>query len=111
MGEQRFDHMRVVGDAQLVGDGDKQRVGRRDSVVFPELLDQGIRLGRIATAEDRPSSLVDESDLVFFFTPGSEIASVAIVRQCNDAATDRDPRLASVAGEHFRQSNFPNISN
>jgi hypothetical protein len=39
MGQNRFDHMRVVGNAQLVGDGQQQRVGLADSFVFLELLD------------------------------------------------------------------------
>ena len=67
MGQNRFDHMRVVGNAQLVGDGQQQRVGLGDSFVLPELLDQDIRLGGIAAAEDRPGPLVDESDLVIIF--------------------------------------------
>ena len=67
VGQNRFDHMRVVGDAQLVGDGKQQRVGLGDGFVFPELLDEYVRLGRIAAAEDRPGPLVDESDLVIGF--------------------------------------------
>jgi hypothetical protein len=55
--------MRVVGHAQLVGDGQQQRVGLGDSFVFPELLDEYLRLGGVAAAEDRPGPLVDESDL------------------------------------------------
>ena len=53
MGQNRFDHMRIVGNAQLVGDGQQQRVGLGDGLVLPELLDQGIRLGGVAAAEDR----------------------------------------------------------
>src|ERR1700730_8750545 len=64
VGQNRFDHMRVVGNAQLVGDGQQQRVGLGDSFVFPELLDEYRRLSGIAAAEDRASLLVDESDLV-----------------------------------------------
>jgi hypothetical protein len=65
--QNRFDHMRVVGHAQLVGDGQQQRVGLGDSFVFPELLDEYLRLGGIAAAEDRPGPLIDESDLVIIF--------------------------------------------
>ena len=57
VGQDRFDHMRVVGNAQLVGDGQQQRVGFSDGFVLPELLDQHIRLGRVAAAEDRPRPL------------------------------------------------------
>ena len=64
VGQNRLDDMRVVGDAQLVGDGQQQRVGLGDGLVLLELLDQDIRLGGIAAAEDRPGLLVDEADLV-----------------------------------------------
>src|ERR1035437_4487143 len=55
-----------------------------------------MRLGGIAAAEDRPSPFVDESDLVIIFAPASKIAAVTIVHQCEDAAADRDPGLASM---------------
>src|SRR6266576_5464054 len=57
-----------------------------------------MRLGGIATAEDRPSPLVDESDLIIIFVPASKIRAVTIVHQCEDAAADRDPRLPRMAG-------------
>ena len=69
VGEKRLDDMRIVGDAQLIGDGDKQRVGLCDGIILLQQFDQGIRLGRIAAAEDRPGVFVDEADLVFF-VPG-----------------------------------------
>src|ERR1035437_7044799 len=56
-----------------------------------------MRLGGIAAAEDRPSPVVDESDLVIIFAPAPEIGAVTIVHQREDAAADRDPRLASMA--------------
>ncbi len=55
MGQNRFDHVCVVGNAQLIGDGQQQRVGLSDSFVLPELLDQDMRLGSITAAEDGPS--------------------------------------------------------
>ena len=88
MGQNRFDHMRVVGNAQLIGDGQQQRVGLGDSFVFPELLDEVMRLGSIAAAEDRPRPLVDESDLVIIFAPAPKIGAVTIVHQREDAAAD-----------------------
>ena len=56
--------MRVVGDAELVGDGQQQRIGLGDGFVLLELLDQSIRLGGVAAAEDRPRAFIDVSDLV-----------------------------------------------
>src|SRR5277367_1283837 len=88
VGQNRFDHMRVIGNAQLVWDGQQQSVGLGDSFVLPELLDEYMRLGGIATAEDRPRPFVDESDLVIIFAPAPEIGTVTIIHQCEDAAAD-----------------------
>jgi hypothetical protein len=68
VGQNCFDHMRIVGNAQLVRDGQQQRVGLGDGLVLPELFDQGIRLGGVAAAEDRARLRVDESDLVVTVT-------------------------------------------
>ena len=54
VGQDRFDHMGVVVDAELVGDGQQQRVGLGDRFVLLQLLDQDIGLGGVAAAEDRP---------------------------------------------------------
>jgi hypothetical protein len=80
VGQNRCDHTRIVGNAQLVGNGQQQRVGLGDSFVFPELLDEYMRLGRIAAAENRPGPRIDESDLVLIFTPASEIAAITIAK-------------------------------
>src|SRR5215475_9189984 len=93
-----FDDMRIVGNAQLVRDGQQQRVGLRDGLILLELFDQGIRLGGVATAEDRARVRVDESDLVITVTCAPEISVIAIVDQCKNAAADRDARLAFVGG-------------
>src|ERR1700722_3417088 len=89
--------MSVVGNAQLIGDGQQQRVGLGDGFVAPELLDEYIRLGRVAAAEDRPRQLADESGLVLRLTLVSKISAVAIVDQGEDAAADGDSWLASMA--------------
>src|ERR1700682_3602263 len=102
--------MRVVGDAQLVGAGQEEGVGFGNGLIRPELLDECIRLGRVAAAEDRLSPLVDESDLVLRVTLVSEVAAVAIVDQCEDAAADRDPRLARMAGFLPGSTEGPNLS-
>ena len=90
--------MGVVGDAELVGDGEQQRVGFRDRLVLPELFDQDVRLGGIAAAEDGAGLLVDEADLVGFLAPSAEIGAVAIIDEREDAAADGDARFARVTG-------------
>ena len=56
--------MGVVVDAELVRDGQEQRVGRGDGLVRRELLDQHVGLGGVAAAEDGAGVLVDVADLV-----------------------------------------------
>src|SRR5690606_17587117 len=50
--QDRLDDMRIVVDAELIGDGEQQCVGFCDGFVRLKLLDQLIRLVRIAAAED-----------------------------------------------------------
>ena len=69
MGQNRLDDMDVIGDAELVGHGQQQRVGLGDGLVLPELLDQDIRLGGVAATENRPCLFVDMADLVLFLAP------------------------------------------
>jgi hypothetical protein len=94
MGQDRLDDMRIIGDAQLVRDRQQQRIGFRDRLVLLELLDEDVRLGRIAPTEDGSRLLVDEADLILFPAAMAEIGAIAIVDQCKDAAADRDARLA-----------------
>src|SRR6185437_2419738 len=63
-----------------------------------ELFDQRVRLGGVAAAEDRARPRIDEADLVLVLAALSEIGAVAIVDQRKDAAADRDPGLALMAG-------------
>ena len=64
---------------------------------FLELLDQNIRLGGIAAAEDRACGFVKEADLVRFLASSSEIGAITVVDQREDAAADGNARSASVA--------------
>ena len=50
--QDRLDDMRVVVDAELVGHRQQQRVGLGDGLVLLELLDEHVRLGGVAAAED-----------------------------------------------------------
>ena len=72
MGQNGLDHVRVVGHAQLIGDRQEQCVGLGDGFVLPELLDQDIRLGGVAAAEDRARARVDEPDLVVAVASAAE---------------------------------------
>src|SRR5690349_15538352 len=64
LGQDRLDDMGIVGDAELVGDGEEQRIGLSDRFVLLELLDEHLGLRGIAASEDRARPLVDETDLV-----------------------------------------------
>src|ERR1700753_2672294 len=90
--------MGVVGHTQLVGDGQEQGVGLRDSLVRLELLDKYIRLGGVAASEDGAGGLIDGAGLVFLPTSTSEISAIPVVHEGEDASADRDTWLARVAG-------------
>ncbi|MGJ3627565.1 hypothetical protein AB5I41_12400 [Sphingomonas sp. MMS24-JH45] len=53
MGQDAFDDIVVVIDAELVGHRQQQRVGLRDRLVGAQLLDQPVGFGSIGAAEDR----------------------------------------------------------
>src|SRR5690348_6432548 len=98
VGQDGFDHVRVVVDAELIGNGHQQSVGLGYRLVALQLLDEDVGLGRIAASEGRAGAWVDESDLVLIVALASEIGAVAIVHQGDDAAADRNPRFTRVAG-------------
>ncbi len=54
--------MGVVVDPELIGDGQEQRVSLCDGFVFRKLLDEEIRLGGIAAAENRSRVVAEEAD-------------------------------------------------
>ena len=56
------DGVGVVVDAQLVRDGQEQRVGGGDGLVLGELFDQHIGLGGVRAAENRAGVRVDVAD-------------------------------------------------
>src|SRR5664280_3337787 len=89
--------MSIVGNAELVGDGQQQRVGLSDGLVLPELLDQNARLGSITAPENRFGPWVNKADLVIIFSTTPEIGTIAIVHDGDNAAADGHPWLALVA--------------
>ena len=78
MNQDRLQEVRAVGDAELVGDGDQQGVGLGDRFILAKLLHQGVRLGDIATPEDRPARLAEEADLVLVLAARAEIGAVQL---------------------------------
>src|SRR4029079_15524166 len=91
--QNRFDDMRIVGHAQLVGDSQEQSVGLRDCLVLPKLSNEDVWLSGIATTKDRPGLLVDKADLVTFVASAPKVGAIAIIDQGKDAPADRDTWL------------------
>jgi len=96
--EDRLDDVGVVVDPELVGHGQQQRVGFRDAFVLLELLDEDVRLGGVAAAEDGALAAAEKADLVALLAAAPEIHPVAIVGEREDAAADRHPRRTRVPG-------------
>ena len=81
--------VRIVGNTELIWDGWQQRVGLRDRLVFPKLLDENLRFSSVAAAKDRPCIFVKEPDFVLLFTRAlSEIASITVIEQRKNTADD-----------------------
>src|SRR6185437_1620660 len=97
IGQDRLNDMRIVGDAKLVRHSQQEGVGICDGFVRPELLDENVRLGSIAATENRARLLVDKADLISLLTPTAKVRSIAIIDEREDAAADRDARLARMA--------------
>ena len=77
-GQNCFQNMNIVSNPQLVRHGQQQRVCRGNRLVFPQLLDQNIRLCRVATAENRPY-VVDDGNLVVLLRSSPEKRAITIV--------------------------------
>jgi hypothetical protein len=77
--QDRLDDVRVVIDAELVGDGQEQRVGLRDGLVLRQFFNEDIRLGGITATEDRACLLVYKADMVLLLSPTAEVCAIAIV--------------------------------
>ena len=70
----------------------------RDRLVFPQLFYQNIRFSSIATAEDCPCGFVKEADRVLFLSCSSEIGTILVVDQSENAGANGNARSARVTG-------------
>src|SRR6476661_6340055 len=107
--EDRLDDVGVVVDAELIGHGQQQGIGRGDGFVFLELLDERVRLGGIAPAKNGAGVVAEEADLVVVLVAVPEIGAVAVVDQRKDAAADRHPRLARMTSRLPRLAEDPDL--
>src|ERR1700722_9759440 len=70
-----------------------------------------MRLGSVATAEDRPCVFVQETDLVLILTSSSKIGTITVVDQRENTAADRNARSARIWAACWRWSGLPVSSN
>src|SRR3954466_12132774 len=85
VGEDSLDHVGVVVDAELVGDGQEQGVGFGNSLVLSQLLRQRVGFVGVTAAEDCPSVGLDEAELVPVLSATAEIRAVAVVDEGENA--------------------------
>src|SRR5579871_3358808 len=97
MGGERLEQARVVLDAELVGDGQEQRVGGGNRRVARELLRDRVGLAGVA-APEAGADAVEVADLVLAAALAAEIGAVAVGDDRQHAAADRDARLTLPAG-------------
>src|SRR6185437_10076418 len=108
LGQDRLDDMGVVGDPELIGYGEQQRIGLGDGLVLFQLLDQDGRLGGVAAAEHGARIGFDIAELILAFV-ATEIGAVAVVYQREDRAADRHARLATMPGFLPRLAKSPDL--
>src|SRR5580692_6855267 len=77
-GQYRLHDMGIVGNAQLIRDGEQEGVRLGDCLVFLKLFDQDLRFSGVGTAEDRSRGFVKEADLVLLLAPTPEIGAIKI---------------------------------
>src|SRR5436190_20833902 len=73
------DGVNVIVHAQLVRDGQEQRVGSGDGLIGRELFDQDMGLSGVRAAEDGACVRVDVADLVMVTSVASEVGLVPVV--------------------------------
>src|SRR5580698_81074 len=95
-GQNCLHDVHIVGNAELIWNGEQERVGLRNCFVFPKLLDENVRLSSIAAAEDCPRLFVKETDLVLFVRASSEVGTIAIIEQREDTPANRNARSSRV---------------
>ena len=78
--------MHIVRNTQLVRNGQQQGIGLLYSLVFAKLLNKDIRLRGIAATEDNSRVPVDESNFVLSLTITTEVCTITIVDQCENAS-------------------------
>ena len=92
----RLEHRGVVVDAELAGHRQEERVGGQDGRVLGQLFGDAVGLSGVAAAEPADRA-VEPADLVLVRV-GAEEPPVEVGGDRDDAAADRDARLARVAG-------------
>ena len=97
MAQHAVDEMGVVVDAELVGNGQQQRVCGRNCFVIAEFLDELIRLTGIGLAESSQPT-IQVTDLVLAICRVPEERPVQVADDREDASADRDSRLPLMAG-------------
>src|SRR5690554_2230366 len=94
--QDRLDHMGAIFHAELVGDGEKQRVGFGNRLVLTQLFNENFWLGGVGAAEDGARAGLDIAELIAAAV-AAEIHAIAVINQRKDAAADRDARFVRVA--------------
>src|SRR5712692_6912747 len=86
-----LDGVSVVLDAELVRNGQQERVGGLDRGVPGELPDEGVGLRGVRAPEGRLGLRIEVANLIRRLVAAAEVRAVPIIDQGEDAAADRHP--------------------
>src|SRR5690606_37386283 len=83
--QDRLDDMSAIVHAELVGDGEEQRVGFGNGFVLTQLFNENLGLGGIGATEDGARAGLDIAELIAAAV-AAEIHAIAVIDQRKDAA-------------------------
>ena len=78
--QDRLDDVGVVVDAELIGYGEKHRVGLGDRLILRKLLDQHVRFGSVAAAENGALVAAEKANLVQAYIRSQALAGWMLTR-------------------------------
>jgi hypothetical protein len=77
--ENGFHHVDVVGDAQLIGDREQNRVGFGEGFIFSELFDEDVGFGGVTAPKNRPRRGVEKTNLIRLLLVAPKVGAITIV--------------------------------
>ena len=90
--------MHVIRNAQLIRNSEQESICFGDCVIASQMLDKNLWFGGVGSAEDGSCLLIEEANFVFFLASTSEVDTIKVIDQREDAPAHRNTWNARVSG-------------